>query len=39
MNAFQDFIVNKLSTNENLANIQSSFVMKKITDTTAVPLG
>lgn len=38
MNAFQDFIVNKLSTNENLANVQSSFVMSKITDTTAVPL-
>lgn len=38
MNAFQDFIVNKLSTNENLTNIQSSFVMKKITDTTAIPL-
>ncbi|WKK80053.2 Lrp/AsnC family transcriptional regulator [Marivirga arenosa] len=38
MNAFQDFIVNKLSTNQNLTNIQSSFVMKKITDTTAIPL-
>ena len=38
MNAFQHFIVNKLSTNENLANVQSSFVMSKITDTTAVPL-
>lgn len=38
MNAFQDFIVNKLSTNENLANVQSSFVMSKITDTTAIPL-
>jgi len=34
MNAFQDLIVNKLSTNENLTNVQSSFVMKKITDTT-----
>lgn len=38
MNSFQDFIVNKLSTNDNLANVQSSFVMSKITDTTAVPL-
>lgn len=37
MNSFQDFIVNKLSTNDNLANVQSSFVMSKITDTTAVP--
>jgi Lrp/AsnC family leucine-responsive transcriptional regulator len=38
MNSFQDFIVNKLSTNDNLANVQSSFVMSKITDTTAIPL-
>lgn len=38
MNTFQDFIVNKLSINENLSNVQSSFVMSKITDTTAVPL-
>ncbi|MFQ3213336.1 MAG: Lrp/AsnC family leucine-responsive transcriptional regulator [Marivirga sp.] len=38
MNAFQDFVVNKLSINENLTNVVSSFVMSKITDTTAIPL-
>ncbi|MBL0766122.1 Lrp/AsnC family transcriptional regulator [Marivirga atlantica] len=38
MNTFQDFIVNKLSVNANLSNIQSSFVMSKITDSTAVPI-
>lgn len=38
MNTFQDFIVNRLSTNENISNIQSSFVMSKVTDTTTIPL-
>ena len=38
MNTFQDFIVNKLSISENLSNVQSSFVMSKISDTTAIPL-
>ena len=35
MEAYHDFMVNKLSAIENVANIESSFVMKEIKHTTA----
>jgi DNA-binding Lrp family transcriptional regulator len=35
MNAYQDFLVNKLAATENIANVHSVFVMTEIKHTTA----
>ena len=36
MNTYYDFHVNKLSSIENIGNVQSVFVMGRIKETTAV---
>ncbi len=36
MNTYQDFVVNKLATIENIATVQSSFVIKEIKCETAI---
>ncbi|HXB13072.1 MAG TPA: Lrp/AsnC family transcriptional regulator [Bacteroidia bacterium] len=38
MKSYQDFVLNKLSSLENIANVQSSFVMKEIKFETAYKL-
>lgn len=38
MNTYQDFVVNKLATIENIATVQSSFVLKVIKNETAIAL-
>lgn len=38
MNDYQNFIVNKLAAIDNVGNVQSSFVMKELINTTSVPL-
>lgn len=38
MNAYQQFVVEKLSIVDGISNIQSSFVMEAIKDDTAYPL-
>lgn len=35
---YQHFIVNKLAALDNIGNVQSSFVMTEIKDSTAIPL-
>ena len=35
---YQSFIKNKLSSINNIANVQSSFVMSSLKDTTAIPI-
>ena len=39
MSAYQNFIINKLATLENIGQVQSSFVMTKIKSSTAINLG
>ena len=38
MEEYQSFIKNKLSSINNIANVQSSFVMSSLKDTTAIPI-
>ena len=38
MEEYQAFIKNKLSSINNIANVQSSFVMSSLKDTTAIPI-
>ena len=38
MEAFQQFILNKLSVNSNIAHVQSSFVLSKDKYSTALPV-
>ncbi len=38
MEEYQLFIKNKLSSINNIANVQSSFVMSSLKDTTAIPI-
>lgn len=38
MEAFQQFILNKLSVNSNIAHVQSSFVLSKDKHSTALPV-
>lgn len=38
MEEYQYFIKNKLSTIDHIANVQSSFVMSSLKDTTAIPI-
>jgi len=38
MEEYQFFIKNKLSSIDNIANVQSSFVMSSLKDTTAIPI-
>ncbi len=38
MNTYQDFVVNKLAVIENIATVQSSFVLKEIKSETAITL-
>lgn len=38
MSAYQNFIINKLATLENIGQVQSSFVMTKIKSSTAIDL-
>jgi len=38
MEEYQYFIKNKLSSIDNIANVQSSFVMSSLKDTTAIPI-
>jgi len=38
MPTYQDFITNKLATFDNVANVQSSFVMTEVKNETAIPL-
>ena len=38
MEEYQSFIKNKLSSINNIANVQSSFVMNSLKDTTAIPI-
>lgn len=38
MDAYQDFIVNKLASMENIGNVHSSFVLNEIKFTTAIAL-
>jgi DNA-binding Lrp family transcriptional regulator len=38
MEEYQFFIKNKLSSIDNIANVQSSFVMDTLKDTTAIPI-
>jgi Lrp/AsnC family leucine-responsive transcriptional regulator len=38
MNSFQEFVMDKLSSLDNIANVQSSFVMKEIKQETAFKL-
>ncbi len=38
MKAYQNFIVNKLATLDNIGKVQSSFVMTQIKDSTALPI-
>lgn len=38
MSAYQNFIINKLATLENIGQVQSSFVMTKIKASTAIDL-
>lgn len=38
MNTYQDFVVNKLAVIENIATVQSSFVLKEIKCETAITL-
>ena len=38
MEEYQSFIKNKLSSINNIANVQSSFVMSSLKDTTSIPI-
>lgn len=38
MHSYQDFLVNKLAKMENIGNVQSSFVLKEIKNTTKVDI-
>lgn len=38
MHYYQDFLVNKLAKMENIGNVQSSFVLKEIKNTTKVDI-
>ena len=38
MEEYQSFVKNKLSSINNIANVQSSFVMSSLKDTTAIPI-
>ena len=38
MDSYQDFLKNRLATVENIGQVQSSFVMTKVKDSTALPL-
>ena len=39
MDAYQQFLLNKVTRIEGVSGVHSSFVMRKVVDTTAVPLG
>ena len=39
MDAYQEFLLNKITRIEGVSGVHSSFVMRKVVDTTAVPLG
>lgn len=38
MEEYQHFLKNKLASIDNIANVQSSFVMSSLKDTTAIPI-
>ena len=38
MEEYQSFVKNKLSSINNIANVQSSFVMSSLKDTTSIPI-
>ncbi|WP_282167595.1 Lrp/AsnC family transcriptional regulator [Shewanella japonica] len=39
MEDYKEFLLNKLTTNPHIVGIQSSFVLKKVKSTTAIPMG
>lgn len=39
MERYQQFLLNKITRIEGVSGVQSSFVMRKVVDSTAVPLG
>jgi Lrp/AsnC family transcriptional regulator, leucine-responsive regulatory protein len=39
MEAYQEFLLGKLTRIEGVSGVHSSFVMRKVVDSTAVPLG
>lgn len=39
MDAYQQFLLNKVTRIEGVSGVHSSFVMRKVVDTTALPLG
>ncbi len=39
MDAYQQFLLNKITRIEGVSGVHSSFVMRKVRDTTALPLG
>ncbi|MGB1222502.1 MAG: Lrp/AsnC ligand binding domain-containing protein, partial [Alcanivoracaceae bacterium] len=38
MDAYQQFLLNKITRIEGVSGVHSSFVMRKVVDTTALPL-
>lgn len=39
MDHYQQFLLNKITRIEGVSGVHSSFVMRKVVDSTAVPLG
>ena len=39
MDAYQEFLLNKITRIEGVSGVHSSFVMRRVVDTTALPLG
>ncbi|MFZ5757026.1 MAG: Lrp/AsnC family transcriptional regulator [Pseudomonadota bacterium] len=39
MDAYQEFLLNKITRIEGVSGVHSSFVMRRVIDTTALPLG
>ena len=39
MEAYQDLLLNKITRIEGVSGVHSSFVMRKVVDKTALPIG